>query len=92
MIITAMSAVVKKGVETTTDAPVHRIRITLTSRKVKALEKGILLLIWQQPLSTNTAQHNTAQTTTNQRPNPLISRQHLMPYLQQYLGHSWAGE
>ena len=29
----------KKGAETTGDAPVHRIRITLTSRKVKALEK-----------------------------------------------------
>merc|ERR1719450_1976389 len=35
-----MSALAKKGTfESTGDAPVHRIRITLTSRKVKALEK-----------------------------------------------------
>merc|ERR1712194_139260 len=33
------TAALKKGFETTGDAPVHRIRITLTSRKVKALEK-----------------------------------------------------
>jgi len=31
--------VTKKGVEGTTEAPIHRIRITLTSRKPKALEK-----------------------------------------------------
>ena len=33
-----MSAVIKKPVDET-EAPVHRIRITLTSRKVKELEK-----------------------------------------------------
>jgi len=35
-----MSALTKKGADIAAgDAPVHRIRITLTSRKVKALEK-----------------------------------------------------
>jgi len=33
------ATVTKKGVDTAGEAPVHRIRITLTSRKVKALEK-----------------------------------------------------
>merc|ERR1712179_248580 len=36
---TTMATLKKGGFEGTGDAPVHRIRITLTSRKVKALEK-----------------------------------------------------
>merc|ERR1740125_57959 len=39
-----MAGVIKKGT-TETDAPIQRIRITLTSRKVKALEKVCAELI-----------------------------------------------
>jgi len=38
-----MATVVKKPEETPQDAPIHRIRITLTSRDVKALERGKFL-------------------------------------------------
>ena len=41
---TSQAGVIKKGT-TETDAPIQRIRITLTSRKVKALEKGITITI-----------------------------------------------
>ena len=37
---TAMKPAAKPGVEEAEAAPIHRIRITLTSKNVKNLEKG----------------------------------------------------
>ena len=37
---TAMKPVAKAGVEEAEAAPIHRIRITLTSKNVRNLEKG----------------------------------------------------
>ncbi len=39
---TAIKPAQKPGVEEAEAAPIHRIRITLTSKNVKALEKGAM--------------------------------------------------